>query len=151
MAQLIKFGTDGWRAIIAKDFTVENVARVTEATGKWLKQQSAQPSIVIGHDCRFGGELFMQTAAAVLVAQGIKVYVAKGFVSTPMISLGARKYGCDLGIILTASHNPPQDNGYKVYIGPDADGISYASSQIINPTDGYIAREDWAWESSNRK
>ena len=64
MAQLIKFGTDGWRAIIAKDFTVENVARVTEATGKWLKQQSAQPSIVIGHDCRFGGELFMQTAAA---------------------------------------------------------------------------------------
>ena len=114
MAQLIKFGTDGWRAIIAKDFTVENVARVTEATGKWLKQQSAQPSIVIGHDCRFGGELFMQTAAAVLVAQGIKVYVAKGFVSTPMISLGARKYGCDLGIILTASHNPPSYNGFKL-------------------------------------
>ena len=47
MAQQIKFGTDGWRAIIAKDFTVENVARVTEATGKWLKQQSAQPSIVL--------------------------------------------------------------------------------------------------------
>ena len=114
MAQQIKFGTDGWRAIIAKDFTVENVARVTEATGKWLKQQSAQPSIVIGHDCRFGGELFMQTAAAVLVAQGIKVYVAKGFVSTPMISLGARKYGCDLGIILTASHNPPSYNGFKL-------------------------------------
>jgi len=114
MAQQIKFGTDGWRAIIAKDFTVENVARVTEATGKWLKQQSAQPSIVIGHDCRFGGELFMQTAAAVLVAQGIKVYVAQGFVSTPMISLGARKYGCDLGIILTASHNPPSYNGFKL-------------------------------------
>ena len=114
MAQKIKFGTDGWRAIIAKDFTVENVARVTEATGIWIKKHVADPKIVVGHDCRFGGELFMQTAAAVLVAQGIKVYVAQGFVSTPMISLGARNYGCDLGIILTASHNPPSYNGFKL-------------------------------------
>ena len=114
MAQKIKFGTDGWRAIIAQEFTVENVARVTEATGIWLKERFENPSVVIGHDCRFGGELFMHTAAAVLVQQGIKVYIAQGFVSTPMISLGAHKHGCEIGIILTASHNPPSYNGFKL-------------------------------------
>jgi phosphomannomutase len=114
LAQKIKFGTDGWRAIIAQDFTVENVARVTEATGLWLKKNFENPSVVIGHDCRFAGELFMHTAAAVLVQQGIKVYIAQGFVSTPMISLGAHKHGCEIGIILTASHNPPSYNGFKL-------------------------------------
>jgi len=114
LAQKIKFGTDGWRAIIAQEFTVENVARVTEATGIWLKERFENPSVVIGHDCRFGGELFMHTAAAVLVQQGIKVYIAQGFVSTPMISLGAHKHGCEIGIILTASHNPPSYNGFKL-------------------------------------
>jgi len=114
VAQKIKFGTDGWRAIIAQDFTVENVARVTEATGIWLKERFENPSVVIGHDCRFAGELFMHTAAAVLVQQGIKVYIAQGFVSTPMISLGAHQHGCEIGIILTASHNPPSYNGYKL-------------------------------------
>jgi phosphomannomutase len=117
----IKFGTDGWRAIIAQDFTVENVARVTEATSKWLLAQFKQPTVVVGHDCRFAGELFAETTAKVFVANGIKVLLAKGFVSTPMISLGAVKYKANLGIILTASHNPPSYNGYKIkahYGGP---------------------------------
>ena len=64
----IKFGTDGWRAIIAKEFTVENVARVAEATAKWLKSTQNSPSVVIGHDCRFAGELFAETTAAVLIS-----------------------------------------------------------------------------------
>ena len=117
----IKFGTDGWRAIIAKDFTVENVARVTEATGIWLIKNFDKPSVVVGHDCRFAGELFAQTVSKVLIAQGIKVFLAKDFVSTPMVSLGALKYGASLGIIITASHNPPSYNGYKLkghYGGP---------------------------------
>lgn len=114
MAHNIKFGTDGWRAIIAQEFTVENVARVTEATGVWLRKNFENPSVVIGHDCRFGGELFQKTAAAVLVQEGIKVYIAHGFVSTPMISLGALNHGCEIGIILTASHNPPEYNGFKL-------------------------------------
>ena len=54
----IKFGTDGWRAIIALDFTVDNVARVTEATAKWMLKQQKNPTVVLGHDCRFAGELF---------------------------------------------------------------------------------------------
>jgi phosphomannomutase len=117
----IKFGTDGWRAIIAKEFTVENVARVTEGTVKWLKKNKPNASVVVGHDCRFAGELFAETTAKVFLHNGIKVYLSKGFVSTPMVSLGARNYGADLGIIVTASHNPPSYNGYKLkaaYGGP---------------------------------
>lgn len=117
----IKFGTDGWRAIIAQEFTVENVARVTEATAQWLKKNFDKPSVVLGHDCRFAGELFAETAAKVLIANGIKVFLAKDFVSTPMVSLGTVRHKASLGIILTASHNPPSYNGYKLkgnYGGP---------------------------------
>ncbi|MBK9320452.1 MAG: phosphoglucomutase/phosphomannomutase family protein [Bacteroidetes bacterium] len=110
----IKFGTDGWRAIIAKEFTVANVARVAEGTAKWLLSQSKNPSIVLGHDCRFAGELFCDTVAKVMCPMGIKVSLAKDFVSTPMISLGAVKLKKDLGIIITASHNPPEYNGFKL-------------------------------------
>lgn len=117
----IKFGTDGWRAIIAKDFTVENVARVTEATADWIKKNFDEPSVVVGHDCRFAGELFAETAAKVFVAKGVKVFLARDFVSTPMVSLGALKLKASLGVIITASHNPPSYNGYKLkghYGGP---------------------------------
>lgn len=118
----IKFGTDGWRAIIAQEFTVDNVARVTVGVARWLDQHVKGPrSVVLGHDCRFGGELFAETVAKVLVSNGITVHLAKGFVSTPMISLGAERLKTSLGIILTASHNPPAYNGYKLkghYGGP---------------------------------
>ena len=117
----IKFGTDGWRAIIAKEFTVENVARVTEATAIWLKKNFENPSVVVGHDCRFAGELFADTVTKVLVTNNIKVYLAKDFVSTPMVSLGTVRHKASLGIILTASHNPASYNGYKLkggYGGP---------------------------------
>ncbi len=117
----IKFGTDGWRAIIAKDFTEENVARVTEATAKWLLKNFDKPSVVVGHDCRFAGELFAETVAKVCIAHNVKVFLAKDFVSTPMVSLGALKLNASLGVIITASHNPPSYNGYKLkghYGGP---------------------------------
>jgi phosphomannomutase len=117
----IKFGTDGWRAIIAKDFTVDNVIRVAEATAVWMLQKSKSPKVVIGHDCRFGGELFAETVAKVMCSKGIKTLLAKDFVSTPMISLGAVKTGSDIGVIITASHNPPDYNGFKLkgsYGGP---------------------------------
>ena len=114
MAHKIKFGTDGWRAIIADTFTVENVARVALATAVWTKSKYEKPSIVIGHDCRFAGELFVETAVKVFLSQGIHVKMAKGFVSTPMISLAATQYDCGVGVIITASHNPPAYNGYKL-------------------------------------
>lgn len=111
----IKFGTDGWRAIIAKDYTVDNVARVSQATAEWLQQNFDNPSVVIGHDCRFGGALFVETAIKVFVHRGIKVYTTdRGFVSTPMISLATRVLEASLGVVITASHNPPSYNGYKL-------------------------------------
>ena len=109
----IKFGTDGWRAIIADDYTVENVQRVAEATAKWMKSKKMK-SVVIGHDCRFGGKLFAERTARVMGAHGIKVNIAVGFVSTPMVSLGVVKTKSQLGIVITASHNPPSYNGFKL-------------------------------------
>lgn len=114
MATKIKFGTDGWRAIIAQEFTTENVARVTLATAKWVKENFTQPSIVIGHDCRFAGKLFMETAVKVFIHEGIAVKMAPAFVSTPMVSLGTKQTGASLGVVLTASHNPPEYNGFKL-------------------------------------
>ena len=110
----IKFGTDGWRALIAKDYTVDNVARVSIAVSNWLNNNYSNPSIVLGHDCRFGGKLFSETVAKVLTQYNIKVKMAEGFVSTPMVSLGVVKESANLGIVITASHNPPTYNGYKL-------------------------------------
>ncbi len=120
MAVPIKFGTDGWRAIIADDYTVENVKRVAEATARYMKARHMK-RVVIGYDCRFGGQLFADTTARVLGAYGIKCHVGVGFVSTPMVSLGVVKTKSDIGIVITASHNPPTYNGYKLkasYGGP---------------------------------
>jgi phosphomannomutase len=111
----IKFGTDGWRAIIAEDFTVENVARVSVAVAQWVKKNHpGNTSIVVGHDCRFAGELFAETATKVFLHHGLTVHLARGFVSTPMVSLGAFNLKAAMGVILTASHNPPSYNGYKL-------------------------------------
>ncbi len=117
----IKFGTDGWRAIIAKDFTVDNVARVAFAVSTWLFSKGQNLSVVIGFDCRFGGEMFAKTVAKVLALKGIHTYLAPEFVSTPMVSYGVLNLEADLGIIITASHNPPDYNGIKLkgsYGGP---------------------------------
>ncbi len=117
----IKFGTDGWREIIADNFTSANVRRVAFATAQWLNLQNLPKLVVLGHDCRFGGEMFAKETATVLAGQGIQVVMAKGFVSTPMISLAANQLNAGLGVIITASHNPPSYNGYKLkahYGGP---------------------------------
>ena len=120
MATPIKFGTDGWRAIIADDYTVDNVKRVAEATALYMKKHRMKRA-VIGYDCRFGGLLFAETTARVLGAYGIKSYLCTGFVSTPMVSLGVVKTKSQIGIVITASHNPPSYNGFKLkaeYGGP---------------------------------
>jgi len=117
----IKFGTDGWRAIIADDYTVANVARVANGTAKWLIQHSTEPSLTLGFDCRFAGKLFAETVIQVMCSKGVKVYYDENFVSTPMISLAAHQLNTPLGVIITASHNPPSYNGFKLkahYGGP---------------------------------
>ena len=117
----IKFGTDGWRAIIAKEYTVENVARVSLATANWLNDKFENPTAVIGYDCRFGGKMFAETSAKVLASNGVKVFLSSEFASTPMVSLGVVKKETSVGIVITASHNPPEYNGFKLkgsYGGP---------------------------------
>lgn len=113
MKHEIKFGTDGWRAIIARDYTEENVQRVALATARWMKGKGMR-SAVVGHDCRFGGPMFADATARVLASEGIHVFLAKGFVSTPMVSLGVVQHRADMGVVITASHNPPEYNGFKL-------------------------------------
>ncbi|MAJ06525.1 MAG: phosphoglucosamine mutase [Crocinitomicaceae bacterium] len=136
----IKFGTDGWRAIIAKDFTVANVSRVAYATAEWTIKNFNNPSIVIGHDCRFGGELFVETAVKVFASKGIKVYLAKTFISTPMISLGVKKLKASVGVVVTASHNPPEYNGYKLkgYFGGPLSTEKVEEVESLIPTEDKI-------------
>ncbi|MEP7196019.1 MAG: phosphoglucomutase/phosphomannomutase family protein [Saprospiraceae bacterium] len=109
----IKFGTDGWRAIIAEDYTIENLRRIATGTAKWMISKSMS-KVIIGHDCRFGGKMFLEETACILAHHGIDVLVSEGFVSTPMVSLAVIHYKADLGIVITASHNPPSYNGFKL-------------------------------------
>ncbi len=150
---VIKFGTDGWRGIIADEFTVENVKRVAQGTADYiLKNHADNLTVVIGHDCRFAGELFAETTARVMCANGIKVKLAKDFVSTPMISLGTVYYKTALGVIITASHNHASYNGYKLkahYGGPsspttiDAVEKSIPDSVLLNlkSIDEYVSEK----------
>jgi len=110
----IKFGTDGWRAIIADEYTYHNLRRVAEGTATYLHDQGMK-KVIIGYDCRFQGKAFSELVAGVLASRGIHVVLSSsGFSSTPMISLAVRELKADLGIVITASHNPPAYNGYKL-------------------------------------
>ncbi|MBD79982.1 MAG: phosphoglucosamine mutase [Crocinitomicaceae bacterium] len=149
----IKFGTDGWRAVIAKEFTTNNVARVSAGVASYIKNYDLAQRVVLGFDCRFGGKLFAETAAQVLSSYGIEVLYFNKPTTTPAISLAAYKMDAGLGIILTASHNPPTYNGYKLKGGfggpllsegisqveeliPDGvPNLSKANSSLIVPTD----------------
>jgi phosphomannomutase len=110
----IKFGTDGWRAIIAKDFTILNVSKVAYATAQWLTKKYKNPSAVVGYDSRFGGDMFVEAAAKTLASKGIRVYLPEHFVSTPTVSLGIMKLKANCGIVITASHKGPEYNGFKI-------------------------------------
>jgi len=129
----IKFGTDGWRAIIADDYTVKNVIRVAEATAYFMESRAMQ-KVVIGYDCRFGGKMFAETAARVFGEHQIDVIMSDHVASTPMVSLGVRKLSADVGVVITASHNPPSYNGFKLkssYGGPSVpDDIAEVENHI---------------------
>ena len=110
----IKFGTDGWRAIIGAEYTTDNVSRVSYATAIWLNNKKPGSKVVIGYDCRFGGQMFAETAAKVLAKNGISVILSDRMVSTPVLSLATLELKAELGIVITASHNPPDYNGFKL-------------------------------------
>ena len=100
----------------------------------YLLNLKKEPSVIIGHDCRFGGQMFLETATAVFCSKGIRVVIGKGIVSTPMVSLGAKEFDADMGIVITASHNPPSYNGYKLkssFGGPSSPEVVSAVEALI--------------------
>lgn len=139
----LQFGTAGLRGPIGAGPSCMNravVGRAAAGIAAYMTKRGMK-SVVIGRDARYGSEDYTQESAEILSGAGMDVYILPRPLPTPVLAFATSHLKCDVGIMVTASHNPPQDNGYKVYIGPEADGIEYASSQIINPTDGFIAAD----------
>ncbi|CAB4880642.1 unannotated protein [freshwater metagenome] len=139
----LQFGTAGLRGPIGAGPSCMNravVGRTAAGIASYMKKRG-MTSVVIGRDARYGSEDYTFESAEILSGAGMEVFILPRPLPTPVLAFATSRLKCDVGIMVTASHNPPQDNGYKVYIGPEADGIAYASSQIINPTDGFIASE----------
>lgn len=115
MTTTIKFGTDGWRARIAEEYTFDNVRRAAQGFAAYLKQHAlAEQGCVIGYDQRFQSEYFAAAAAEVLAGNGIHVWLTTRNTPTPVISYAVVERGTGGAINITASHNPPTDNGFKV-------------------------------------
>ena len=111
----IKFGTDGWRAVIAREFTFANLERVAQAYADFLKsEQTASRLVVVGFDRRFLSEHFAQHAAEIMTGNGFQVSLFSEPQPTPIISWAVKDLGAIGGIVITASHNPPEFNGFKI-------------------------------------
>jgi alpha-D-glucose phosphate-specific phosphoglucomutase len=114
MPSSIKFGTDGWRAAIAEDYTFANVRIVSQAVADFLHAaQLADRGMVVGYDTRFGSERFAAACAEVIAANGIHVYLTDKATPTPVIAYAILQKKAGGASIITASHNPPSDNGFK--------------------------------------
>ncbi|HEK24818.1 phosphoglucomutase/phosphomannomutase family protein [Hydrogenobaculum sp.] len=110
---MIKFGTDGWRAIIGFEFSQDNIVKVAKAHAKTLKKHGLN-KVIVGYDHRFLGERFAILVANVMKTEGIEADVVKEAVSTPNISFAVKYMGYHQGVMITASHNPYYYNGYKI-------------------------------------
>ncbi len=115
MTYKIKFGTDGWRGMIAEDYTFDNVRRCAQGFANYLLEKGKKDQwVVVGHDKRFDSEHFAAAVAEVLAGNGLKVYLTEGATPTPVIAFAViDKKACG-AVNITASHNPPTDNGFKV-------------------------------------
>ncbi len=112
---MIVFGTDGWRGIIARDFTYDNLRMVAMATARYVKRENTvNPAVVIGYDTRFMSKEFAEETALVLASQDVIVHLADDISSTPQVSYHTKQKGAEFGVVITASHNPPIYNGYKL-------------------------------------
>ena len=139
----LQFGTAGLRGPNGPGPSCMNravVGRTAAGIAAYMKARG-MTRVVIGRDARYGSADYAQESAEIFSGAGMEVFLLPRALPTPVLAYATTALKADVGVMVTASHNPPQDNGYKVYIGPDADGIAYASSQIINPTDGFIADE----------
>ena len=131
----IHFGTDGWRAVIADDFTFANVRAVAQATAEWMKRDGlAAKGVVVGYDTRFLSGTFASAVAEVMAANAIKVSLTSTFLPTPALSFAVTARAAGAGVMITASHNPARWNGYKVkpwYGGSAPEEITTAIERLV--------------------
>jgi len=136
----ITFGTDGWRGIIARDFTFANVELVTRAVAAYVKARGlAARGVIVGHDNRFLSEQFAQTVAGVLEAEGIPACLVEKSAPTPVVAFAIKEAGAAGAVMLTASHNPPEYNGVKFipeYAGPALPPITREIEENIRRLSG---------------
>src|SRR6186997_1188232 len=128
----IRFGTSGWRAIIADEFTFDNVRRVTEAICGYLttEKPAAGQTLIIGCDSRFMGEKFSAVAAEIASTKGFRVLLCTGQTPTPAISYAIRSLGASGALNFTASHNPPEYQGIKFSTSDGAPALPELTSRI---------------------
>ena len=139
----LQFGTAGLRGPIRPGPSGMNravVGRTAAGLVTYMKERNLT-SVVIGRDARYGSEDYTFETAEIMSGAGMKVFVLPRPLPTPVLAFATNELSCDVGIMVTASHNPPQDNGYKVYLGGTVDGIEYRGSPIVSPTDVSIAKK----------
>jgi len=137
----LEFGTAGLRGKLGPGPSRMNRAVVTKTAAglvTYMRKHNLS-SVVIGRDARYGSKDFAQDTAEIMQGAGMKVYLLPRALPTPVLAYAVRELKCDVGIMVTASHNPPEDNGYKVYLGGIVDQIRYEGSQIISPADTQIS------------
>lgn len=146
----LEFGTAGLRAALGPGPNRMNrvvVRRAAAGFASFLAGAVAQasrgtrPRAVVGYDARYNSDIFAQETAAIFTAAGIDTFLMPGALPTPLLAYAVRALDCDGGVMVTASHNPPQDNGYKVYLGRHAVEESGRGAQIVAPYDALIAAE----------
>src|ERR1043165_7084393 len=125
----IHFGTSGWRAVIADEFTFAAVGRVTEAICAQFADQTDRP-VIVAHDTRFLGERFAAECAEIVVGPGFEALVCAGPTPTPTVAHAIRSHGAICGINFTASHNPPEYSGMKLSTEDGAPALPAVTSKI---------------------
>ena len=139
----LQFGTAGLRGPLGPGPSSMNravVGRTAAGLSNYMKARGLK-NIVIGRDARHGSEDFTRDTAEIMSGAGMEVFVLPRPLPTPVLAFAITELGVDVGVMVTASHNPREDNGYKVYLGGTVDGIDYRASQIIPPTDSQISHE----------
>ena len=137
----LEFGTGGLRGVIGAGtnrMNVYTVAQATQGLANYLNEAFEEPTAAIAYDSRIKSDLFAKTAAGVLAANGIKVYIYPELMPTPMLSYAVRRLHCSSGIVITASHNPSKYNGYKCY---DSNGYQM-TDEAAKRTFDYICKVD---------
>ena len=148
-AGFLEFGTAGLRGPLGPGPSCMNQAVVGKTAAgivAYMKERSLT-SVVIGRDARHGSEVFENISAEIFSGAGFKVSVLPRPLPTPVLAFAVNELGADIGVMVTASHNPRSDNGYKVYLGGTVDGVTYRGSQIISTADKQISAHIQSIES----